>query len=401
MARVTLKAGHVRPVFFGHPWVFQQAVERVEGGAAPGDEVQVVDPQGHLLGTGLYSPKSAIAVRMFTRDTTHVDGALILERIRRAKQRREELGLPNQTPGRLTNGYRLVHGEGDDLPGLIIDLFGDIAAVQLNTIGMKRREGLVFEALHELFAPRAILDRTPESVQRLEGFEPGSGVVRGDVAIDSLRFSERGFAYQVPLTIGQKTGFYFDQRTVRGRVEELARGKTVLDTYSFVGAFALAAARGGAKRVRAVDQSAQAVTIGAEIARANQLDSHIEFVKEDAARALTEASNHGGFGLVICDPPKLAPSRANKDVALNAYRKIAKAGCRATTPSGILLLCSCSSAVSMDDLTRALALGAADARTRATVFERHIQGPDHPIPAAFPEGLYLKSVFCHVDPLTR
>ena len=225
--------------------------------------------------------------------------------------------------------------------------------------------------------------------------------MRGDVALDALAFSERGFAYQIPLTIGQKTGFYFDQREVRGRVEELARGKSVLDTYSFVGAFALAAARGGATRVRAVDQSAQAVTIGADIARANHLDGHIEFVKEDAARALTEASNRGGFGLVICDPPKLAPSRANKEVALTAYRKIAMAGCRATTPGGILLLCSCSSAVSLEDLTRALALGAADARTRATVFERHFQGPDHPTPAAFPEGLYLKSVFCHVEPLSR
>ncbi len=401
MARVTLKAGHVRPVFFGHPWVFQQAVDRVEGGANAGDEVRVVDPQGNLLGSGLYSPKSAIAVRMFTRDATPIDGALVTERIARAKKRREELHLPNASAGRLTDGYRLVHGEGDDLPGLIVDVFGDVVAVQLNTIGIKRREGLVFEALHELLRPRAILDRTPESVERLEGFEPGSGVVRGDPSVASLRFSERGFAYDVPISIGQKTGFYFDQREVRARVEDLAKGRTVLDTYTFVGSFALAAARGGATQVLAVDDSAQAVAIGAEIAHANHLDGVIRFTKQEASRALSEASNHGGYGLVVCDPPKLAPSRANRDVALGAYRKIARAGCRATSPGGILVLCSCSSAVSTEDLVRALALGAADVRTRATVFERHIQGPDHPIPAAFPEGLYLKALFCHVDPQSR
>ena len=400
MATVTLKAGHVRPVFFGHPWVFQQAIERVEGGALPGDEVTVVDPRRNLLGTGLYSPKSAIAVRMFTREQRHLDGALLTERIARARQRRIEIGLPGAAHGHLTSGYRLVHGEGDDLPGLIIDVYDDVVAVQLHSVGMKRREGLVFESLHEVLNPRAIVDRTSAATAKLEGFEPASGVVRGE-PVEALVFSERGFTYEIPITLGQKTGFYFDQRDCRARVEDLAKGKRVLDAYSFVGAFAMAAARGGATEVVAVDESAGAVTQGATIARANGFGSEIQFVRQDALKALGEASNKTGFDMVICDPPKLAPSRASRDVSLSAYRNVARAACRATRPGGVLVFSSCSSAVRMEDLVRVIALGAADARTRVTIFERRVQAADHPVPAAFPEGLYLKTLFCHVDPLTR
>lgn len=400
MAVVTLKAGHVRPVWSGHPWVFAQAVQRVEGGAAPGDEVLVVDPQGNALGRGLYSPRSAIAVRLFTRDPElHVDGALLRKRLERAKERRVGLGLPNEEPGRETTAYRLVHAEGDGLPGLIVDVYGDFVSVQLNTIGMKRREGLVFELLHELLRPRAILDRTPVEAGRLEGFEPGQGIVRGDASVTELHFMDRGFRFVVPLSLGQKTGYYLDQRPLRERVEELSKGKRVLDAFSFIGTFSLAAARGGAWEVVAVDQNALALSVGAECARSNGLAERIQFVRSDAKAALDHAAQKGAFDLVICDPPKLAPTRANKETALGGYRRLAAAGCRATKPGGTLVLCSCSSAVGVEDLVRALALGARDANMQAVVSERFVQGADHPVPSAFPEGLYLKSVVAWVDTL--
>jgi len=397
--RVTLKAGHVRPVFFGHPWVFQQAIDRIEGGPQAGDEVEVVDPQGNLLGTGLFSPKSAIAVRLFTRLSQPIEGDLLRRRMTAAKDLRAAIGLPSRERGRETTGFRLVHGEGDRLPGLIVDVFGDVVAVQMNTIGIKRREGIVFEVLHELLAPRAILDRTPESVKRLEGFTPSSGIVRGDASLEKVSFVERGFRFDLPTTAGQKTGYYFDQRELRDRVERIARGKSVLDTYSFVGGFALAAARGEANEVLAVDESAEAVALGAEISHANGLGDRISFVRQDSLRALGDASSKGGYDLVLCDPPKLAPSRANKDAALQSYRKIARASARATKADGTLVFSSCSGAVSMEDLVRIVATGAADARMQATVLERCTQGPDHPVPAAFPEGLYLKSVIVHLSPL--
>lgn len=397
--KVTLKAGHVRPVWTGHPWVFAQAIAQIEGGAVAGDEVVVVDPRGAVLGRGLYTPRSAIPVRMFTHDDTPIDGALLRRRLERAIQHRRDLGFPILAPGHETNAYRLVHAEGDGLPGLVVDVLGDVLVVQIGTIGIKRREGLVFDVLSEALSPRAIIDRTSAQLARVEGFEPGVGVVRGDSALDRLSFIERGLRYDIPLSLGQKTGFYLDQRTLRARIEQLAQGKRVLDAFCFVGTFAMAAARGGATEVVAVDESALAVEVGAECARQNGLAGRIKFERSDARKALTRASQEGGFDLVICDPPKLSPTRGSKDGALGAYRALVAAGCKATRAGGIFVMCSCSSAITLDDLTRALALGAREARMHAVVFDRHFQGADHPVSAAFPEGLYLKSLIARLEAL--
>lgn len=397
--KVTLKAGHVRPVWTGHPWVFAQAIAQIEGGAVAGDEVVVVDPRGAVLGHGLYTPRSAIPVRMFTHDDTPVDGALLRRRLERAIQHRRDLGFPSLAHGHETNAYRLVHAEGDGLPGLVVDVLGDVLVVQIGTIGIKRREGLVFDVLSEALAPRAIVDRTSAQLARMEGFEPGEGVVRGDASLDRLAFVERGLRYDIPLAMGQKTGFYLDQRTLRARIEQLALGKRVLDAFCFVGTFAMAAARGGAIEVVAVDESALAVEIGAECARQNGLSGRIKFERSDARKAFARASQEGGFDLVICDPPKLSPTRGSKDGALGAYRALVTAGCKATKAGGIFVMCSCSSAITLDDLTRALALGAREARMHAVVFDRHFQGADHPVSAAFPEGLYLKSLIARLEAL--
>lgn len=395
MPTLTLKPGHVQPVWAGHPWVYQQAVARIEGGASAGDEVAVLDPSGKLLGRGFYSPGSAIPVRLLVRDaTTKLDGAFFRERIERALARRKVFGLPSAE----TNGVRLVHAEGDDLPGLVVDLFDDVVVAQLGTIGMKRREGEIFSALDELVRPRAVLDRTPASVERTEGFAPTPGVVRGDASIDGLAFRERGFAWEVPLSLAQKTGYYFDQRPLRERVEALARGRRVLDAYSYIGAFSLAAARGGAREVLAVDERALAVEVAASNARANGFGERVRHVAADAREVLGQAGREGGYDLVVCDPPKLSPTRAARNDALGAYQRLATLACRATKPGGILVFCSCSAAVDASSLARALALGAREANVRALVVERHAQGPDHPVPAAFPEGAYLKSVIALVEP---
>lgn len=394
MPIVTLKEGHVQPVWAGHPWVFQQAVQRIEGGAIAGDEVTVQDPRGNVLGRGLYSPKSAIPVRLLTRDpATRIDGAFFRDKISRALELRKRLGLPASE----TDAYRIVHAEGDGLPGLVIDRFADVVVYQLGTIGMKLREGLILEAIQQLLEPRAILDRTSPAMAKTEGFEPTGGIVRGDTNLDALRFVERGLRYELPLSFGQKTGFYFDQRPLRDRIERLAQGLRVLDAYSYIGSFSMAAARGGALEVEAVDQSATALEIGASCARLNGLEGRIKHVRADARERLARAGREGGFDLVICDPPKFAPTKGARHAALGGYQKLAAAGCRATKPGGWLVLCSCSGAVGLDDLTRALALGARDARMRATVVERFFQGPDHPVPAAFPAGLYLKSVVALVE----
>ncbi|MCS6901253.1 MAG: class I SAM-dependent methyltransferase, partial [Myxococcales bacterium] len=203
--------------------------------------------------------------------------------------------------------------------------------------------------------------------------------------------------YELPPELAQKTGFYLDQRPLRARIEQLARGRRVLDAFCFVGSFAMAAARGGASEVLAVDESGLAIDIGASVARANGLAERIQFARDDARNALQRAAREGGYDLVLCDPPKLAPTRASREDALIAYRKLAALGCRATRPGGLLVLSSCSAAISSDALVRALALGAASAGRSAVVLERGFQGADHPVPAAFPEGLYLKSVLARID----
>jgi 23S rRNA (cytosine1962-C5)-methyltransferase len=243
------------------------------------------------------------------------------------------------------------------------------------------------------------VDRTPERTARAEGFSPGTGVVAGDKSLSAFEFSERGLKFRIPLELGQKTGFYLDQRPLRARLEELARGRRVLDAFSYVGAIALGAARGGALSVEAVDNSALAVEVGAECAALNGLGDRISFTRSDAHEALAHAGRQGGLDLVICDPPKLAPSRAARGRALDAMRRLAGSGARATRPGGLFVLCSCSAAIGFPELTRALALGARDVGARATVLERHTQGPDHPVPAAFPEGLYLTSLIAQIEPV--
>lgn len=392
MGTVRLKPGHVQPVWAGHPWVYAQAIERVEGGVTRGDEVRVVDPRGNFLGRGFYSAGSAIPVRILARDeSTPIDTGFFRARFERALESRRALGLGSDPE---TTGYRLVHAEGDGLPGLIVDRFDDVLVIQFLTFGMKAREAMVLEAIGQVTKARTILDRSPPSVAKVEGFTATQGVVRGDT-IDRLAFTERGVRWTIPGELGQKTGFYFDQRDLRARVATLAKGKRMLDAYSYVGSFGLQAARAGAKEVVSVDESALAIEVGAQCARDNGLEDRISFERGDARRIMQDA--HGGFEVTVVDPPRLAPTRGAREQALVMYSKLAELGCRATAPGGLLVVCSCSAAVDLTALTRALATGAVRANMHAVVIERAFQGVDHPVPAAFGEGLYLKALIARVE----
>lgn len=399
MATVRLKPGHVQPVWAGHPWVYAQAIDRVEGGASRGDEVDVVDPRGNFLGRGFYSSGSAIPVRILTRDPKEaLDTGFFRHRFERAVAARASVGLGAESA---TTGYRLVHAEGDLVPGLIVDRCGDVLCVQFLTAGIKQREVLVLEALGQVLRPRAIVDRTPVGTAKAEHFQPASGVVRGAIEVEELAFTERGITWKIPLSLGQKTGFYFDQRELRARVEALAHvpggvvRKKVLDAYSYVGAFGAAAARAGAE-VTCVDESALAIEVAAENARANGLADNIRYERADARQIMANA--HAVYDVTVVDPPRLAPTRSAREQALVMYSKLAELGCKATKPGGLLVLCSCSAAVDLTALTRALATGAVRANVSALVIERAFQGADHPVPAAFGEGLYLKALIARIEP---
>ncbi|MFW5876651.1 MAG: class I SAM-dependent rRNA methyltransferase [Myxococcota bacterium] len=394
MAVVHLKAGHVQPLWAGHPWVFAQAIERVEGAPGPGDVVSVTDPRGKVLGRGFWSPRSAIPVRVLTRGEDEVvDEALLGRRLEAARLLRHEwMGLPDAD----TTGYRLVHGEGDGLPGLIVDVYDHVAAVQILTIGMKRREDALFAHVARVTGAGTVLEIPNERVQRMEGFEAGARVARGP-DVTTLRFRERGFDYEIPLEMAQKTGFYFDQRDNRARLETLVRGRRVLDAYSYVGPFALAAARGGAERVVAVDSAAHVVAEAATISRHHGFGSVIEHVRADLKRELSARSQRNEkFDVVVVDPPRLAPTSKHLAAGQKAYRRLNAEAMKLVERGGMLVSCSCSAAMTPERFLRTLAMAARDAARETSLLWLGGQGPDHPVPTAFPEGRYLEAAFLQV-----
>lgn len=394
MPDVVLKPGRVRPIWAGHPWVFAQGVARITGEVAAGDEVRVLDAKGNVLGRGLYSPKSAIQVRLYTRDGDQpLDGAFIRKRLLEAVARRRAMGLPSDD----TDAFRALNSEGDGLPGLVIDQLGDVSTLQFSTLGMKQRAESVLQAVQSVLAPRAIVDRTPARTAEIEGFEPGSGVIAGDPELQSLRFKEAGLKFEVPLGIGQKTGFYLDLRELRRRLARLAVGRQVLDCYCYVGAAGLSMARAGAEQVLSVDSSQLCVDVAKHCVELNQLGARMRVERMPAATALEQAAAAGGVDLVLCDPPKLAPKRSAIERAGRAMESLAHQAILATRPGGHVVLCSCSAGLGSAELQRALAVGAANAGRRVTILDRVFQDVDHPVPAAFPEGLYLSCLIAEVS----
>ena len=387
MSTIVLARGRVLPVWAGHPWVYAQAIERIEGAPSAGGVVDVMDPSGNHLGRGYYSPRSAIPVRIMSRDPHDpLEGASIGRRIEDAAALRRKLGLPSPE----TTGYRLVHAEGDHIPGLIVDVLGDIAAVQLLTLGMKLREEDVFAHVARVTHATTVMEIASPAAET-EGFESVTRVVRGPDPT-SIAFLERGFRYDLEPAVTQKTGFYFDQRENRAWAERVAAGGArVLDLHAFVGAFALAAARGGAASVRAVDSSAPAIATLGRLAHANGYGDRIVPERSDVRKEVERLRRAGErFDVVILDPPKLAPSMKHLEKARTMYRKLNEDAARLVAPGGWLLSSSCSAAMVADDFVRTATLGARDGGKDLVLVHLGTQGPDHPTPAAFAEGRYLK-----------
>jgi 23S rRNA (cytosine1962-C5)-methyltransferase len=387
---VTLKRGRAKPLWFGHPWVFSEAVERVAGELAPGDEVRVLDHDGRFIGRGFANPRSQLRVRLAATTDRDLDEAWLAERLAAARDLRARLGLPSAD----TDCYRLVNSEGDWLPGLIVDVFADAVAVQLGSYAMKRREAAIYDALAALLAPRTIYEIAPGGVARIEGFAASSRVVRGEPR-PRVPCRENGLRLEVEPLSGQKTGWFLDQRENRAFVGRLARGARVLDLYCYAGGFALHAARGGAAGVVAVDVSARALERARENFARNGLPAP-ELVESDVFTWLEQAPA-AAFDLVVCDPPKFARARKDVEPALKGYRRLNALALQTCAPGGFLCTASCSQLVGAEELERVLAAAAKDAHRRLTVAQLAFQAPDHVIPVGFAEGRYLKFLVCRVE----
>jgi 23S rRNA (cytosine1962-C5)-methyltransferase len=389
--RVVIRRGRARPLWFGHPWAYANAVERVEGDPKPGDAVIVADHEGRLIGRGLWNPRSQIPVRLLTRVDEAIDATFLRGRIREARQLRARLGLPSKE----TTAYRLINSEGDGLPGLVVDMYGDTAVVQITTLGLAQRREELFDALFaEVPGLAALYEVAAASYAELEGFSAQARLARG-AARGTVSCREDGIELLVEPLAGQKTGLFLDQRPSRARVGALARGRRVLDVYAYVGGFALQAARAGAKQVTAVDSSPRAIARITAHAEANRL-AGISAVEMDAFHYL-EAATPRSADMVIIDPPKFARARKDLEAASKGYERLNALALTACAPGAFLFTCSCSQNVSAEDFERIVAAGAKQAGRTVRVLERLGPGPDHPLPPGFTEGQYLKVLLCAVE----
>ena len=391
MATLILKRGRANPLWQGHPWVYSGAIAREDGAYQPGDIVDVADTEGRYIGRGFVNPRSQIRVRMMTQRDEAVDAQLIARRVKEAAGLRARLGLPSAA----TTAYRLINSEGDALPGVVVDVYGDVCAVQFTALGMKRREVELYDALEAVVKPRAIVEVSAGGFAQVEGFASATRAVRGDeAAIGEVRCRENGLELEVDPLHGQKTGMFLDQRENRRMLAQLAKDARVLDVYTYAGGFALNALRGGAREAVCVDASGRALERVRRHAELNQL-GNIETVEADAFRFL-ETVKPRSFDVVVLDPPKFARGRKDLEAALKGYQRLNTLGMTAAADGALLATCSCSQLVDEESFERMLAGAAKDAGRRVQLLVSASQGPDHPVPPAFPEGRYLKFLLCRI-----
>lgn len=364
----------------GHPWIYRADVS--PGAAAAGDTVTVVGPRDRRLGEALYSDQSQIALRMLTRGDLVADAALWRQRLEAAIRFRELLQID-------ASAYRLVHGEADLLPSLIVDRYGDWLVLQALSQGIDRRAGEITALLVELLAPKGILARNDPKVRLLEGLEQRVDVLYGEVP-ETIEVTEHGVRYEVDPWRGQKTGLFLDQRENREAAARYARGH-VLDAFSYNGGFALRLAR-QADEVVALDISADAVARIARNAAANGL-ANVTAREVNVFDELRHFERSGErFDTIVLDPPAFAKNKASVPKALGGYKDINLRALRILRPGGTLVTCSCSYHVDEALFLDVLHDAAMDARAPVTILEKRMQGRDHPVLVGVPESHYLKCV---------
>jgi 23S rRNA (cytosine1962-C5)-methyltransferase len=383
-----LKSGKDRPVRFGHPWVFSGAIRDLSLDVAPGTIVRLHGAEGDFLGIGYVNPRCSIAVRMLTVSDEAIDASFIDRRLESAIRLREEQVASD------TNVYRVVNGEGDRLPGFLVDRFDDVLILQCLTAGAERLKGFLVESLASRLHPRAIAERSGGSVRQTERLHPQSAVLFGELP-DEVSVRENGLQMFVPTSGGQKTGHFCDQRPNRSRLRELARGRRVLDCFTYSGGFAVHAGAGGAARVVAVDSSAPALALARRCWSENGLDlAGIETIRSDVHTYLRETQEV--FDLLVLDPPALVKQRKDVTKGARAYKDLHLWAFRRAGPGTSILTFTCSQHIDAE-LFRKIVLGAAvDARREIQLVDHLGPGPDHPISLGHPEGEYLHGLLLRV-----
>jgi len=393
-ARLILAKGREKSLLRRHPWVFSGAVHRVEGKASSGETIDIVDSQGKWLARGAYSPSSQIRARVWTfKQDEDIDIEFFIRRLQQAQNWRDYIAKRDGL-----DGYRLIAGESDCLPGITIDRFQNFLVLQLLSAGAEYQRAPLIAALQHCYPECAIWDRSDVAVRKKEGLELTQGHVVGDEPPALLPIQEHGMSLLVDIKEGHKTGFYLDQRDSRLAARNYAAGRNVLNCFSYTGAFAVSALMGGCTKVTNVDTSQAALDVARQNVELNKLDlSKAEFVREDVFQLLRKYRTEGQqFDMIVMDPPKFVENKNQLASACRGYKDINMLALQLLRPGGILLSFSCSGLLPTDLFQKILADAALDAGREIQFVEQFRQAADHPVTGAYPEGLYLKGFACLV-----
>ena len=397
MTTVHLRRGKEESLQRRHPWVFSGAIESISEGTTPlaeGDVVDVVTRQGEFIARGHYQIGS-IAVRVLSFEKRDIDAQWWQERIAYAKQVREALSMVNNEA---TSCYRLVHGEGDMLPGLVVDIYGSTAVVQCHSVGMYRSRQHIADAIRQAYgdAIEAIYDKSSQTLPFKADLGAIDGYLWGRAAEKDNIVLENGLKFKVNWEEGQKTGFFIDQRENRDLVRHYAKGRKVLNTFCYTGGFSVSAMAGGAREVVSIDLSERTVKLAEENVRLNfGEEANHQAIACNAVEYLKDIDN--SYDLIILDPPAFAKHHKVLGNALQGYKKINARAMQKIRPGGILFTFSCSQAVSRDLFRTTIFTAAAIAGRRVRIIGQLTQPADHPINIYHPEGEYLKGLVVYVE----
>ncbi len=389
-----LKAGREKAVLRRHPWIFSGAIADVVGSPSNGATVKIQSASGDFLAWAAYSKYSQISARIWSWDEGQEIGeAFFGQQVRAALAARETLGLSKES-----DAIRLVHGELDGLPGLVVDRYGDFLVLQSLSSGIEYWKATLADILVELTTAEGIYERSDVDVRRLEGLEEYCGVLRGKNPPERIQIHENQLHFGADIRSGHKTGFYLDQRANRLRVRDLASGREVLDCFCYSGGFSINAIEGGAVSVLAVDFSSDALAAARENLALNNFpaESYTQLQGDvfQVLRGLRDQRRM--FDMIVLDPPKFAPTAAQAQKAARGYKDINLLAFKLLRPGGLLVTFSCSGGVDMALFQKIVAGAALDAGVQACIVEQLHQAPDHPIGLNFPEGAYLKGLVCQV-----
>ena len=389
-----LSVGREKSLQHRHPWIFASAVREVQGNPQAGETVLVKSANGEELALASFSPLSQIRARVWTFDTArNIDGDFLAEQIQKAIELRRDVVRKAET-----TAMRLIHGESDNLPGLIVDRYNDTLVVQVTTPGIEFHRKEIVDTLSKLEGVRRIYERSDVDVRELEGLPPVKGLLFGEPLAGPLVIEENGLKFQVDLEGGQKTGFFIDQRDNREYLRHVVKGKSVLNCFCYTGAFSVYAFAGGAESVLSMDSSEPAMAqVKANLDLNGLGDGKSELMTADVFTALRKfRDSRRSFDVIILDPPKFAPTTAQAEKAARGYKDINLLAFKLLKPGGLLFTFSCSGGVSRELFQKIVAGAALDAGVNARIVAQLSQSADHPIALNFSEGSYLKGLVCRI-----